>query len=97
MSFVSRPAHFFGRIGMFFGLSGGIALIYLLCVKIFLGQDIGGRPLLLTGIILILMSMQFFCTGILGELMTRTYYEASGKKSYMVRKLASSSATAWRT
>ena len=96
MSFVSRPAHFFGRIGMFLGLSGGIALIYLLYVKVFLVQDIGGRPLLLTGIILILMSLQFFCTGILGELMTRTYYEASGKKPYVVRKLTSSAATAWR-
>ena len=70
-------------------------LTYLFFVKIFLGEDIGGRPLLLTGVLLVIMSIQFFCTGILGELMTRTYYESTGNKPYIIRENLSVSASTW--
>ena len=96
MSFMSRPAHFFGRIGIILGGIGGLILTYLFFVKIFLGEDIGGRPLLLSGVLLVIMSIQFFCTGILGELMTRTYYESTGKKPYIIREHLSISASTWR-
>ena len=95
MSFMSRPAHFFGRIGIILGGIGGLILTYLFFVKIFLGEDIGGRPLLLTGVLLVIMSIQFFCTGILGELMTRTYYESTGNKPYIIRENLSVSASTW--
>ena len=95
MSFMSRPAHFFGRIGIILGGIGGLILTYLFFVKIFLGEDIGGRPLLLTGVLLVIMSIQFFCTGILGELMTRTYYESTGNKPYIIRENLSVSARTW--
>ena len=95
MSFMSRPAHFFGRIGIILGGIGGLILTYLFFVKILLGEDIGGRPLLLTGVLLVIMSIQFFCTGILGELMTRTYYESTGNKPYIIRENLSVSASTW--
>jgi glycosyltransferase involved in cell wall biosynthesis len=95
MSFMSRPAHFFGRIGIILGGIGGLILTYLFFVKILLGEDIGGRPLLLTGVLLLIMSIQFFCTGILGELMTRTYYESTGNKPYIIRENLSVSASTW--
>jgi glycosyltransferase involved in cell wall biosynthesis len=96
MSFMSRPAHFFGRIGIVLGAIGGLILGYLLFIKIFVGDDIGGRPLLLAGVLLVIMSIQFFCTGILGEFMTRTYYEATDKKPYAIRERYSSQAISWR-
>lgn len=86
MSFRTRPAHFFGRIGMAFGGLGSLMLAYLLFVKLFHGEDIGNRPMLMTGIFLVLMSVQLFTTGLLGEVMTRTYYESSGKLPYVVRQ-----------
>ena len=95
MSFMSRPAHFFGRIGIILGGIGGLILTYLFFVKIFLGEDIGGRPLLLSGVLLVIMSIQFFCTGILGEFMTRTYYESTGNKPYIIRENLSVSASTW--
>ena len=95
MSFMSRPAHFIGRIGIILGGIGGLILTYLFFVKIFLGEDIGGRPMLLTGVLLVIMSIQFFCTGILGELMTRTYYESTGNKPYIIRENLSVSASTW--
>lgn len=89
MRFLARPGHFFGRIGMVFGLIGSLALIYLSWVKFALGEDIGSRPLLLVGIISVVMSVQFFTTGVLSELMVRTYFESGTAQSYVVRHASS--------
>ncbi len=84
LRFLSRPGHFFGRIGLLFGALGGVALGWLFVIKFFLGQDIGDRPLLLTGVLLVFMGVQFLTTGVLGELMARTYF-ATGQMPYYVR------------
>lgn len=89
MRFVSRPGHFFGRIGLGLGLIGGVILTYLVCVKLFLGEDIGSRPLLMAGVLLVLVAVQLFTTGILGEMVTRVYFESSGSKPYVIRNAAS--------
>lgn len=86
MRFRTRPAHFFGRIGFALGGVGSLMLVYLACVKIFLGEDIGNRPMLITGIFLLLMAAQFFATGLLGEVMTRIYYESSDTRPYAIRR-----------
>lgn len=85
MRFMSRPGHFFGRIGLGVGALGGSILAYLAGVKIFLGEDIGTRPLLLAGVLLVLVSIQLLTTGILGEMMARTYFESSGARPYVIR------------
>jgi hypothetical protein len=85
MRFVSRPGHFFGRIALGLGLLGSVILTYLVCVKLFLGEDIGARPLLLAGVLLVLVAVQLFTTGILGEMITRVYFESSGSKPYVIR------------
>ncbi len=88
MRFMSRPGHFFGRIGLAIGTIGGLILAYLVSIKLFLGEDIGTRPLLLAGVLLVLVSIQFLTTGILGEMMARTYFESSGSKPYVIRNAA---------
>jgi glycosyltransferase involved in cell wall biosynthesis len=89
MQYSSRPGHFFGRIGLSFGLVGSFALAYLSWVKFILGEDIGTRPLLLVGVLCVVMSVQFFTTGVLSELLARTYFESGSAKSYMVRQASS--------
>ena len=84
MRFRARPGHFFGRIGMVIGAAGGLMLAYLAMVKIFFGEDIGDRPLLLLGVLMVVVSIQFFTTGIMSEMMTRTYYESSDTKPYVL-------------
>ena len=42
------------------------------------GEDIGGRPLLLVGVMLVLMGVQLIAAGLIGELLTRIYHEAGG-------------------
>lgn len=81
----TRPGHFFGSIGLGIGALGTAILGYLGWVKFGLGQDIGTRPLLLVGVVLVIASLQFLTTGVLAELLTRTYFESARGKPYVIR------------
>lgn len=83
--FLSRPSHFFGKFAFYLGVLGFSAFVYLCYVKFVEGLEIGHRPLLLISIVTILVSIQFLMTGILAELLTRTYFSADQNKSYRVR------------
>ena len=83
--FLSRPGHFFGRIGLLLGGLGSAMLAYLAVLKFILMQDIGSRPMLIIAIMLVLMGVQAFTTGILSELSTRTYYASRQIRSYVLR------------
>ncbi len=84
MRYRTRPGHFFGIIGLLVGSLGGAILVYLAFVKLILGEDIGTRPLLMLGVLLVVMSVQFLTTGILSEFIARTYFESGNEKSYSV-------------
>lgn len=82
-----RPQHAFGIFG-FFLLSVGILIdAYLAGVKLLAGQDIGGRPLLLLGTLMIIAGIQLLSIGLLSEVMARTYYESQGKPRYRIREI----------
>jgi glycosyltransferase involved in cell wall biosynthesis len=83
--FLSRPGHFFGRIGLLMGGIGSAMLLHLGVVKFILQEDIGSRPMLTIAIMLVLMGMQTFTTGLLSELSTRTYYATNRNRSYLLR------------
>lgn len=81
MRFSARPAHFFGLLGTGFGLLGGLGMFYLLIEKL-LGHDIGDRPLLLVSILFVLIAVQILTTGVLSEMLSRTYYESRNVRTY---------------
>lgn len=82
--FLRRPIHFFGYAGMMsFGL-GFLGGAYLTALKLS-GDNIGGRPLLLLSIMLMIMGVQLVGMGILGELLVRIYHEPEGRKIYTLR------------
>lgn len=85
LRFLARPGHFFGSIGLIFGGLGTLALSYLLILKIIFVQDIGTRPLFMTGILLMFMGVQFLTTGVLSELISRTYFSSGDNRPYQVR------------
>lgn len=90
-----RPMHLFGYLGLACGGVGGLFLVYLVLLKLWGGltggwagfhaTDIGGRPLLSLGILLVILSVQFLVMGLIAELMVRTYYETQNKSVYRVR------------
>jgi glycosyltransferase involved in cell wall biosynthesis len=86
MRFRARPGHFFGRIGLVVGAIGGLILVYLAALKLVFGENIGNRPLLMLGVLLVVVSIQFFTTGIMSEMITRTYYESSDTKPYILSR-----------
>jgi len=85
LDFFGRPMHLFGGMGLVSGALGVLIGLYLSGVKLFLGQDIGDRPLLLLAVLLAMIGVQFLAMGLLGELMVRTYYESQNKPIYHVR------------
>ncbi len=85
--FATRPLQFFGSAGGLMFVFGMLIEFYLTCEKFIFGKDIGGRPLLLFGVLLIISGLMLFCIGLLAELIIRTYYEASGKRIYAIREI----------
>ncbi len=85
--YLQRPMHFFGLLG-FITFAIGMAInIYMLVLKI-MGHDIWGKPLLLLGILLVLGGIQFITTGIIAEMLMRTYFETQNKTPYQVKKIS---------
>ena len=69
-----RPLHMFGGVGLTLGLAGGAILLYLTVVKIG-GAGIGERPLLLLGVLLVVVGIQFLSIGLIGEMLTSHHEE----------------------
>lgn len=86
LSYSTRPIHIFGLGGLIALFIGGALLVYLAVVRVILGQDIGDRPLVLLAILLTVLGVQLITSGLLAELVTRTYFEAQGKPIYTVRE-----------
>ena len=86
MSYSTRPIHVFGLMGMASAFAGTVILCYLGVVRLVLQQDIGNRPITLLAILLVVVGVQLVTSGLLAELMTRTYYESQGKAIYTVRE-----------
>jgi glycosyltransferase involved in cell wall biosynthesis len=86
-SYSTRPSHVFGPIGVGSGLAGFAIGLHLTVQKVFYGQDIGARPLLLLGILLIFIGFQFVTMGLLGEMLARTYHESQNRPVYVVGEI----------
>jgi glycosyltransferase involved in cell wall biosynthesis len=86
MRFLHRPLQAFGGVGLALGAAGFLILAWLTAEKLALGRDIGGRPLLLLGVLLGLIGVQLVATGLIGELLTRIYHEPQGRPQYLLRR-----------
>jgi glycosyltransferase involved in cell wall biosynthesis len=88
LKYLTRPMHFFGRIGLGSFSIGGLILAFLFVKKV-MGHEIimEHGPLLFTGGLLLLIGLMMFTTGLLGEMMTRTYFESQGRRIYAVREV----------
>lgn len=85
MRFLHRPIHAFGGVALLM-LVGGLGILFLLAFeKIVLGMQIGGRPLLMLGVLLTVVGIQLLATGLIGELLIRIYHEPAGRKQYILK------------
>lgn len=88
-TYATRPIHVFGTIGLVSAAAGLLTGVYLTFLKLFFDQDIGGRPLLLLAVLLVVIGVQLITMGLLGEMVIRTYHESQNKPIYFVREVVS--------
>src|SRR4051812_13213605 len=69
-----RPLHMFGGLGVIASVAGGAILAYLAVDKIG-GAGIGGRPLLMLGVLLVVVGIQLLSLGLIGEMLTSHHEE----------------------
>lgn len=79
--YVKRPMHLFGFLGALAFLAGFIINGYL-TYEWLLGRGIGNRPLLFLGILLIVVGIQLFSVGLLGEIMVHNF---SSDAEYVIK------------
>ena len=91
LSYSTRPLQMFGPAGLLLGVPGTLITLYLVYVRLFEGQAIGDRPLLLLAILMVFTGLQLITVGLLAELQARTYHESQGKPIYFVREVLESS------
>lgn len=84
--YLSKPIYLFGNIGLAAFTLGMIINAYLFIVKS-MGHHIGGRPLLVLGVLLVFVGIQMFTTGIVVDMLMKTYYESQNKRPFNVRKI----------
>jgi glycosyltransferase involved in cell wall biosynthesis len=87
LKYFTRPMHFFGGLGLFGTSVGGMILAFCAFHKILWRSDIVQEhgPLMVAGSLLFVTGVMMFSTGLIGELMIRTYFESQGRRIYAVR------------
>jgi glycosyltransferase involved in cell wall biosynthesis len=88
LKYFTRPMQFFGRLGLS-SLTFGFMILGGLTIGKLYGHSMLGEhgPLLLLGALLILAGLMMFSTGLLGEVLMRTYFESQGRRIYAVREI----------
>jgi len=76
--YLRRPMHFFGMMGLGSFLAGLSIGLYVTIEKYFFNQPAGNRPILFLGILLIILGVQFFSTGLLGEMLSSRQSQHGG-------------------
>ncbi len=67
--FMTTPMHVFGTLGLFSTLAGSIVCAYVALLRFEFGNIQNRHPLLLMGVLLVIVGIQFFSTGLLGDMM----------------------------
>ena len=81
--------HFFGVLGLCGSISGGGIMFWLAAEKLILHQDIVTEhgPIMVAGALLLMAGLMMFSTGLIGEMMMRTYFESQDRRIYAVREI----------
>lgn len=83
--FTKRPLRFFGTIGSVIFAFGAVFLVYLVVQRLFFGVALADRPALLLTSLMVVLGVQVFALGLLGELIIFTH--ARDMKEYTIEKI----------
>jgi glycosyltransferase involved in cell wall biosynthesis len=83
--FTKKPLRFFGSIGFLTAGFGATVVLLLVTQRLFYGMPLADRPALLLGSLLVVLGVQFFALGLLGELII--FSHAADSKEYAIRSI----------
>lgn len=84
-AFSTVPLMFASVVGVFFCVVAFLMILFIIVRKLIFGDPVSGWPSLVC-IILMTSGVQFFCTGILGQYLAKTYMEVKNRPIYLVRE-----------
>src|ERR1700730_17111175 len=88
LKYFTRPMHFFGSLGLIATTLGGGTLTWLAISKLFgHGIVVEHGPLMMAAGLLLLAGLMMFSTGLIGEMMMRTYFESQDRRIYAIREI----------
>ena len=82
LAFSTAPLVISSFMGVFFCFLAFVMIIFIIVRKLIYGDPVSGWPSLVC-IILLTSGIQFFCTGILGQYMAKTYMEVKHRPIYL--------------
>jgi glycosyltransferase involved in cell wall biosynthesis len=83
--FTKKPLRFYGLIGTVIAVAGALIVVALVIERLFLGMPLANRPALLLGSLLVVLGIQIFGLGLIGELIIFTH--ARELKEYMIEEI----------
>jgi glycosyltransferase involved in cell wall biosynthesis len=89
LDYSTKPLHFFGFLSLLGTGAGSVIGLFLLYEKLFLRRAImlEHGPLMFVAMLLFLTGIQFLSVGLIGEMLSRTYYESQKKPVYTLREI----------
>ncbi len=85
-SYSTRPLQMFGSVGISMSVIG-TAVCAWVAYERFFGYESANRPLLFLGMTMLLGGIQLVMTGLLAEMLSRTYHESQDKPTYVIREV----------
>jgi len=89
MEYAARPLHFFGRTAMYCIIAAVLMDAYILYDKFIYNVPImvAHGPMAGLAAVLLLVGLILISNGLIGEMISRVYFESTNKKIYSVRKI----------
>jgi glycosyltransferase involved in cell wall biosynthesis len=85
VKFTKKPLRFFGAVGSAMCAFGGVYLSVIVAQRLFFGEPLADRPALLLSSLLVVLGIQIFGLGLLGELII--FSHARDLKEYRVERI----------
>ena len=84
--FANRPLHLFGGMGVIIGLIGMTIMLWMFVEKAVFGVGIGNRIWPLMGVLLIILGIQFFISGLIMDISVKTYFQSKKEEIYSIKE-----------
>lgn len=89
LSYSTSPMQLFGKMGLFSLVLGFLSVGAVIGMKLLMGMNMTGNPLLYLSVLFVVVAIQFISLGFLAEINIRTYHESQDRKIYQIKEVFS--------